>query len=163
MKRLIGLVGLVIIFAGGMYYYAVYKKGLQNPLVQYEKIIKLPTDEQAQAFQKTLKAWIVDPVIKIPYPKGWRKVSVTIDGTSFEVITPDEHEPPEYYASFTFPKKLIPEVAMIKCMGTPKDKKTDICIVGDSPVMRAYLVIVTWIKENSIMSMDDIPAMTIGQ
>lgn len=148
MKHIVGLVGLIIIFGGGFYYYHTYKKDQQDPIVQYEKITELPVNEQVVQVQKTISAWVKDPVSQIPYPKGWRKVTVTTQGYTFDVVTSDEHEPPQFYASFVFPKKLIPKMNLIKCLGIgSKDKATEICVVGDNPVINAYFNIINWIKK----------------
>jgi len=161
MQRIFALIALLVIFAGGFYYYYGYKKSLQDPLVRYEKIVKLPDAKQVGAYQKTISAWIKDPVSQIPYPKGWRKVSVTTQGYTFDVVTPDTNNPPQYYTSFVFPKKLIPKMNLIKCLGvTAKDKTTDICVVGDNPVINAYFTIVGWFKTFSADQMKNIQSLS---
>lgn len=148
MKHIIGLVGLIIIFGGGFYYYHTYKKDQQDPIVQYEKISELDPKDQVAALQKTISQWVKDPVSQIPYPKGWQKISVTTKGYTYDVLTPDENNPPEYYVSFVFPKSLIPKMNLIKCLGIgSKDKATDICVVGDNSVINAYFNIINWIKK----------------
>lgn len=161
MHRIIGLVGLLIIFVGGFYYYQTYRKNIQNPVRQYEKISELAPKDQVIALQKTVSKWIQDPVSQIPYPKGWQKVSVTTQGYTFDVVTPDTNVPPQYYASFVFPKKLIPKMNLIKCLNTgSKEKTTDICVVGDNPVINAYFKIVGWFKVFSADQMKNIKDMT---
>jgi hypothetical protein len=150
MQRIFALIALLIIFGGGFYYYAGYKKSLQDPLVRYDKIVKLPDTKQVAAIQKTVGAWVKDPISQIPYPKGWRKVSVTTQGYTYDVVTPDTNNPPQFYAAFAFPKKLVPKMNLIKCLGIgTKDKTTDVCVVGDNPVINAYFTIVGWVKNFS--------------
>ncbi len=147
MKRILAALALVVLFGGGFYYYSDYKKSLQDPLVRYDKIVKLPDNKQVAAYQKTVAAWVKDPVSQIPYPKGWQKVSVTTKGYTYDVVTPDVNNPPQYYVSFVFPKKLVPKMNVIKCLGVgSKDKTTDVCVVGDNPVINAYFSIVGWLK-----------------
>jgi hypothetical protein len=160
MIRIFALVGLIIIFGGGFYYYATYRKNLQDPVVRVEKINELPLGDQFKALQKTAAAWVKDPVSQIPYPKGWRKVSVTTQGYTFDVVTPDTKNPPQYYASFTFPKSLVPKMHLIKCLGVgAKDKKTDVCVVGDNPVINAYFTIVGWFQNFTNNQLDAIRDM----
>ncbi len=161
MKRILGFIGLVIIFVGGFYYYQTYRKNIQDPVKQYEKISELAPKDQVVALQKTASKWIKDPVSQIPYPKGWRKVSITTQGYTFDVVTPDTNNPPQYYTSFVFPKKLIPKMNLIKCLNLgSKEKTTDICVVGDNPVINAYFTIVGWLKTFSADQMKNIDAMT---
>ncbi len=161
MKRIVGLVGLVIIFVGGFYYYQMYKKNTQDPVKQYEKITKLDPKDQVVAVQKTVSKWVADPISQIPYPKGWQKIAVTTQGYTFDVITPDTAIPPQYYVSFVFPKKLIPKMNVIKCIGIgSKEKTTDICVVGDNPVINAYFTIVEWFKSVSADQMKNIELLT---
>ncbi len=160
MHRIIGLVGLIIIFVGGFYYYQTYRKNIQDPVKQYEKISELAPKDQVVALQKTISKWIKDPVSQIPYPKGWQKVLVTTQGYTFDVVTPDTNNPPQYYTSFVFPKKLIPKMNLIKCLGiTAKDKPTDICVVGDNPVINAYFIIVGWFKKFGADQMNSIQGL----
>lgn len=161
MHRIFGLIGLLIIFGGGFYYYHTYRKNIQDPVKQYEKISELDPQDQVAAFQKTISKWVQDPVSQIPYPKGWRKVSVTTQGYTFDVVTPDTNNPPQYYTSFVFPKKLIPKMALIKCLGiTSKDKTTDICVVGDNPAINAYFKIVGWLKSFTSKQLEEAKNMT---
>ena len=161
MQRIFALIGLLIIFGGGFYYYAGYKKSLQDPLQRYDKIVKLPDSKQLSAIQTTVGAWIKDPVSQIPYPKGWRKVSVTTQGYTYDVVTPDTHNPPQFYASFTFPKSLVPKMNLVKCLGlSGKDKVTDVCVVGDNPVINAYFTIVGWVKNFSTNQLNNIEGMS---
>ncbi len=161
MKRIFAAVALLLIFGGGFYYYSSYRKSLQDPLGRYEKIVKLPNNEQVGAYQRTVSAWIKDPVSQIPYPKGWQKVSVTTKGYTYDVVTPDVTNPPQYYVSFNFPKKLIPKMNLIKCLGIgSKDKTTDICVVGDNPVINAYFAIVGWMKNFTANQIEGAQAMS---
>ncbi len=152
MKKLFGLIGLVAIFAGGAYYYYVYKQNLQNPLVQYEKIIHVPSSDQLGTYQKIVKGWIKDPKTAIPYPKGWRTVSMTIKDITFDAVTLDAKNPPDYYVAFAFPKKYIKTTPLIKCLGTAKEKATDMCIVGNNDEMVAYFNMIQWVQDNSIFN-----------
>lgn len=161
MKRIVGLVGLIIIFGGGFYYYHTYKKNIQDPVKQYEKISELAPKEQVVALQKTVSKWIEDPVSQIPYPKGWQKVSVTTQGYTFDVVTPDEANPPQYYVSFVFPKKLISKMNLIKCLNIgSKEKTTDVCVVGDNPTINAYFTMVGWLKTFSANQLKNIESLT---
>lgn len=147
--RIIAGIILIIVVAGGIFWYK-HSQNKQNPIVQYDKIIQLPSDDQVSAVQKTVQGWIKDPVSALPYPKGWRKVSVTTMGETFDIVTPDETDPPQYYVSFVFPKKLIPKMHLIKCWGTKDSKTTDVCAVGDNPTLNAYFNIMDWFKNNPI-------------
>lgn len=149
MRKIISLIVLVALIAVGYYYYTGKTfKVPSSPADAYAKIMALGTQEQAQAFQKTIESWVKDPVANIPYPKGWRKVSITNQKEAFDVITSDANNPPQYYVSFSFPKKLIPKMNLIKCVGTAKDKITDICMVGDNPEINAYFKIMNWLRAN---------------
>lgn len=161
MKRILGVIGLLVIFGGGFYYYQTYKKNLQDPIKQYEKINALNPKDQVRAFQKTISQWIKDPVSQIPYPEGWRKVSVTTQGYTFDVVTPDTANPPTYYASFVFPKKLIPKMSVIKCLGVTQEKvTTDVCMVGDHPAINAYFGMTDWLKKVGAQQLETITALT---
>lgn len=152
MKKLIGLIGLVAIFGGGLYYYFIYQENLQNPLKQYEKIITVPSSDQLATYQKVVKGWIKDPKTAIPYPKGWRTSTITIKDTTVEVVTLDEKNPPDYYVAFAFPKKYIKTTPLIKCLGTAKEKTTDMCIIGNNEEMIAYFNMVQWVQDNSVFN-----------
>ena len=149
MAKILAFIILVLVVVGGVYYYDKHK-GAGDPLAQYTSIIKLPTAEQAVAFENTVKGWVKDPASAIPYPKGWRNVSITDSGYTFSVVTPDTNNPPQYYAAFKFPKALIPSKNLIKCYGTSSANKTDICVVGDNPTLNAYFSIISWIKHNPL-------------
>lgn len=138
------IVGLGVIFAIGHYYFTA--RSFQNPLAQHQRILNLPDAKQAAAFQETLHKWVTDPVSAIPYPKGWEKVSVTNGEYTYDVVTSDEKRPPQFYAAFAFPKELIPEMNLIKCIGTGEKKPNDICIVGDNPQINAYFTLIEWFK-----------------
>lgn len=147
MKRILGVIGLLVIFGGGFYYYSDYRKTLQDPLERYQTITTLPLAQQAQAYKKTVDAWIDDPLSQITYPKGWQKTTMTIKGASFEIVTSDTVQPPRYYVSFAFPKKLISQMTVIKCLGVTPDAPTDVCIIGDNPAIDAYVSITQWMKQ----------------
>ncbi len=142
MVIIIGIGGYVAISSGA---FSVPK----DPLVAYEKITGLPASDQAKAFQKTVRTWVNDPSSIVPYPKGWRKVEVTIDKETFTVITPDTNNPPQYYVSTAFPKKLIKKVTVARCLNIDPKKITDWCAIGDNPQLNAYFKIVEWLKNNS--------------
>ena len=149
MGKILAFIILVVVVVGGIYYYDK-QKGINDPLTQYTNIIKLPTAQQAAAFETTVKGWVKDPSSAIPYPKGWRTVSITDNGYTFSVVTPDVANPPEYYASFKFPKPLIAKMNLIKCVGTAATSTTDICVVGDNPTLNAYFSIINWLKNNPV-------------
>lgn len=161
MQRILALIVLVVLFVGGFYYYSDYKKSLQDPLSRYQKIASLTEVKQAAAYQKTISAWVKDPASQIPYPKGWQKVSVTNQGYTFDVVTSDTATPPQYYVSFEFPKKLIPKMNLIKCLGwSSEEKTTDICVVGDNPAVNAYFNMVEWFKKFSADQMENMKAFS---
>lgn len=149
MKKIIGLVLLLLIGAGYLIYRANAFSVPKDPVEAYQKITGLPAVDQAKAFQKTAKAWINDPASMIPYPKGWRKTEVTVHKETFTVVTPDQTEPPQYYVSTEFPKKLIKKVTIARCLNLDPKKITDWCAVGDNPQINAYFKIIEWIKLNS--------------
>lgn len=150
MGKVIAFLIVVALIVFGGYYY-LHNKNLQNPLAQYTKIINLPTADQTAAFEKTVAGWIKDPSSAIPYPKGWRKVSVVEQGYAFDAITPDTANPPQYYAAFKFPKPLIPKMHLIKCVGgIAATATTDICAVGNNPTLNAYFNIIDWLKSNPV-------------
>jgi len=149
MEKFLALIILVLIVVGGIVYYDK-QKGIQDPLTQYASIIKLPTSQQTAAFEATVAGWVKDPASAIPYPKGWRSVSITDNGYTFSVVTPDTNNPPQYYAAFKFPKALIPSMNLIKCVGTATTNPNDICVVGNNPTLNAYFNIVNWLKSNPI-------------
>lgn len=146
------IIAIILFFAviGGGYYYYQHQQNLQNPLVQYQNIIKLPTAQQAAAFVASAKVWVTDPVDNTPYPKGWQHMQMTVQGKTFTIVTSDSHTPPTYYVSFNFPKSLIASEHLIKCVGTSAAKTTDICLVGDNPEVDAYYNIMAWINNNPL-------------
>lgn len=139
MKRLFAFIMLVIVFAGGIYYYKNYKNS-QNPEKVYEKALTIPGVSKAKEFiQDKIKNWKPDPEDpQITYPKNWGQQMMMRDGYSFKIITPDTNIPPRYYISFEYPKPLIAKTNIIKCWGTTDSKTTDVCMVGSSPVVDAY-------------------------
>jgi hypothetical protein len=150
MARFIALLILLLAIVFGVYY-VIHNKNLQNPIAQYSQIIKLPTADQIAAIEKTFQGWVKDPSSAIPYPKGWRKVTITDQGYTFDVVTPDTNNPPQYYAAFKFPKPLIPSMHLIKCVGgLVATTTTDGCVVGDNPTLNAYFNIIDWLKTNPI-------------
>lgn len=149
MKKIIGLVLILLIGAGYLIYRVNAFSVPKDPVEAYQKITGLPAGEQAKAFQKTALSWINDPASMVPYPKGWRKTDVTLQKETFTVITPDETEPPQYYVSTEFPKKLIKKVTIARCLNLDPKKITDWCVVGDNPQINAYFKIIEWIKKNS--------------
>lgn len=153
MKKIIALIGIVIIGGAGYLLYRAHASAIpSDPVLAYEKITGLPAGDQAQAFQKALASWIQDPASLIPYPKGWRKTSITVGKDTFDVITPDTTEPPQYYVSTSFPKKLIKKVTVARCLNLDPKKITDWCVVGDNPQVTAYFKMVEWIKKNSLLN-----------
>ncbi len=153
MRKIISLIVIVALGIVGYQYVTGKKfKVPANPADAYAQIIAMGSSQQAQAFQATVASWVNDPVGNIPYPKGWRKVSVTTQKETFDVITSDTTNPPQYYVSFSFPKKLIPKMNLIKCIGTAKDKITDICMVGDNPEINGYFKIMDWVRSNPMTS-----------
>lgn len=151
MKHFIGLILLIGIVGFGYYYYTGNTFTMPtSPSGAYQRITDLPNMQQAQAFQATVASWIKDPSSTIPYPKGWKKISVTVNDETFDAITSDKNIPPQYYVSLSFPKKLVKKMHVIKCIGTSDQKTTDICAVGDNPDINAYYKIVDWIRQNPI-------------
>jgi hypothetical protein len=149
MKKIIGLVVILLIGAGYLIYRATAFTVPKDPVQAYEKITGLPANDQAKAFQKTITSWINDPASMIPYPKGWRKTEVTLNKETFMVITPDETNPPQYYVSTAFPKKLIKKVTIARCLNIDPKKITDWCVVGDNAQINAYFKIIEWVKTHS--------------
>lgn len=147
--KIIGFLILIILIAGGVYYYNKQHGVTGDPLTQYQNIIKLPTAQQASALVSSVKAWVQDPIDNTSYPKGWQHSQMTIQGQTFTIITSDPSIPPGYYVSFNFPKSLIPSQHLIKCLGTPASDTTSTCLVGDNPEIDAYYNIVAWLKQNS--------------
>lgn len=152
MKKIIGLVLILLIGAGYLIYRATAFSVPKDPVAAYEKITGLPAGDQAKAFQKTALSWINDPKSMIPYPKGWRTTEVTIGKDVFTVITPDTAEPPAYYVSTEFPKKHIKKVTIARCLNLDPKKITDWCAVGDNAQINAYFKIIEWFKTNSSMN-----------
>jgi hypothetical protein len=149
MKKIIGLIFLIAVMWIGYHVY-VTKFGVPtDPVVAYQKISGMPITDQAKAVQGTLAAWIHDPSSLVPYPKGWRKVSITIRKETFDVITPDPANPPQYYVSTAFPKNLMKKVTIARCLNLDPKKITDWCVVGDNPQVTAYFNIIQWVKDNS--------------
>lgn len=158
MKKIFGAIILVIIIAAGYWVYTA--SGFfttKDPVAAYDKMSALPVADQAVFIAKTIRAWSQDPGSAIPYPKHWRKVSVTVDKETFDVITPDQANPPQYYVSTNFPKRLIKKVTVARCLNLDKKKITDWCVVGDNEQINAYFKIIEWIKENSTVDSTNIP------
>ncbi len=153
MKKIIGLIVLIILGGVGYMVYRVNASAIpSDPVLAYQKITGLPASDQAKAFQKAWTSWIQDPTSIIPYPKGWRKTSITVGKDTFDVITPDTTEPPQYYVSTAFPKKLIKKVTIARCLNLDPKKITDWCVVGDNPQVNAYFKMVEWVKKNSLLN-----------
>lgn len=151
MKHFIGFILLLGIVGFGYYYYTGKTFSMPTSLSDaYQHIKDLPNTQKPQAFQVTMASWIKDPSSAIPYPKGWKKISVTVDNETFDAITSNKNTPPQYYVSLSFPKKLVKKMHLIKCIGTSDQKTTDICAVGDNPDINAYYNIVDWIRQNPI-------------
>lgn len=147
--KLIAFIAAIVLIGGGVYYYEHQSVLNQNPLTQYQNIIKLPTADQASAFVAAAKAWVKDPVNNTSYPKGWQHGPMTIKGQTFTIVTPDTTVPPNYYVSFNFPKSLIASQHLIKCLGTSSTSTTNTCLVGDNPEIDAYFTIVSWVQRNA--------------
>lgn len=148
-RKTIGLIVLIILGIIGYIWYRSQYGIPSDPVLAYEKISGMPLVDQPKAFQKTITSWIEDPSSIIPYPKGWRKVSITIGKETFDVVTPDETNPPQYYVSTAFPKKLIKKVTLARCLNIDPKKITDWCVVGDNAQINAYFKIIEWFKQNS--------------
>ena len=149
MKKIIGLIVLVVLGYLGYRYYVANFGIPTDPVAAYQNISGLPAAQQATAIQKTLASWIQDPASLVPYPKGWRKTSVTVGKETFDVVTPDATNPPQYYMSTAFPKNLVKKVTIARCLNLDPKKITDWCIVGDNAQVTAYFNIIQWIKDNS--------------
>lgn len=147
MIRFFAFIALIIIFAGGIYYYFNYRN-TQNPAKVYEKALTIPEIASAKEFiAAKIKGWKPDPEDpQITYPKNWGRSNVTVDGYTFKVITPDATVPPRYYVSFEYPKPLTAKTNLIKCWGTAKTKTTDVCAVGNNPVVDAYFNLMKFFK-----------------
>ncbi len=147
MSRIIAAIALIAIFGGGIYYYFHYKNG-QNPARVYEHALALPGVASAQNYlTDKVKNWKPDPedpAIRIP--QNWGKSDVTVAGKTFTAYSSDSVTPPRYYIAFAFPKSAITKVQVIKCWGTAKEKKTDVCIVGNNPGLDAYFQILKLLK-----------------
>ncbi|MEI8224039.1 MAG: hypothetical protein WCG20_02865 [bacterium] len=153
MKKIIGLIVLIILGGAGYMIYRANASAIpSDPVLAYQKITGLPAGDQAKAFQKAWTSWVQDPTSIIPYPKGWRKTSITVGKDTFDVITPDTTEPPQYYVSTAFPKKLIKKVTIARCLNLDPKKITDWCVVGDNPQVNAYFKMVEWVKKNSLLN-----------
>lgn len=153
MKKIISLLVLIIVGGAGYMIYRTRTTSIpSDPVLAYEKITGLPLGDQAKAFQKAWTSWVQDPTSIIPYPKGWRKTSITIGKETFDVVTPDTHEPPQYYVSTSFPKKLIKKVTIARCLNLDPKKITDWCMVGDNAQVTAYFKMVEWVKKNSSLN-----------
>jgi hypothetical protein len=148
MQRIFALIALIVIFGGGIYYYVNYRN-TQNPVKVYEKALAIPGVEGAKTFvTEKIKNWKPDPEDpQITYPKNWGQSMVTVDGYTFKVISPDSVVPPRYYVSFEYPKPLVAKTNLIKCWGTVKEKKTDVCMVGNNPVVDAYFNLMKFFKK----------------
>lgn len=151
MKRFFALIMLVIVFAGGIYYYKNYKN-TQNPEKVYEKALSIPGVGKAKEYvQEKIKNWKPDPEDpQITYPKNWGQQIVTVGKYTFKVVSPDSTVPPKYYVSFEYPKPLIKQTNLIKCWGTAKEKTTDVCMVGSSPIVDAYFNLMKLFKGPTI-------------
>ncbi len=149
MKQILAIIVILVLAVAGYYYYTG-KKLPTSPQEAYNQIIALPNSEQAKAVQATVAGWIKDPTSAIPYPKGWTKETVTEHGQAFSVVTNDTAVPPTYYVAFDFPKSIISQEHLIKCLGTASTKATDICVVGENAEVNAYYNIVSWLQANPI-------------
>jgi hypothetical protein len=147
MKAFFALVFIAIV-AVGIYYYE-HNNNAQNPLTQYQNIIKLPTSQQLAAAAASVKSWVQDPADNTPYPKGWEKVSMTLDGQTFTAISSQTINPPTDYVSLNFPKSQIVNIHLIKCIPTTSST-TEICLIGDNPEVDAYYNIMGWLKNNPV-------------
>lgn len=152
MKKIIGLIVLVALVVGGYYLYTKEFGIPTDPVQAYQKITGLPASAQASAFEKTVASWIQDPASLIPYPKGWRTVSVTIGKETFSVLTPDTANPPQYYVSTGFPKDLVTKVTIAKCLDLDPKSITEWCAIGNNAEVNDYFSIVEWVKNNSTFS-----------
>ena len=147
--KIIGLIIVIILIAGGYTYFKSHTNA-QNPLVQYQNIIKLPSADQISAAISATKNWSKDPVNNTPYPTGWQHGPMTVSGKTFNFVTSDSTVPPNYYVSFDFPNSLIASEHLIKCIpNIDKKATTSVCLVGDNPEVDAYFNIVSWIKNNA--------------
>lgn len=150
MKKIIGIIALLVIGFFAYRYYRSHTLSIpKDPSGAYATLMQLPLVDQFKGFQKLLTSWNHDPASIIPYPSGWRKVAVTIGKDTFDVITPDTANPPVYYVSTAFPKKLIKKVTVAHCLNLDPKKITDWCVVGDNEQVNAYFKLITWAKEYS--------------
>ena len=147
MKAILALIFIVIV-AFGVFTYE-RNHNAQNPLSQYNTIIKLPTSQQIAAAASSVKSWVQDPADNTPYPKGWEKVSMTLHGHTFTAISSQTTNPPTDYVSLNFPKSEIASIHLIKCVPTTS-ATTEICLIGDNPEVDAYYNIMSWVKNNPV-------------
>lgn len=142
MQKILALIVLLALGTFGVYYYFHSNKG-QNPEAVYGKALSLPGVAEARAYlEEKVKNWEPDPEDpEIKIPKNWGKSEVAAGGKTFVVYSPDQNVPPRYYISFGFPKELIKDTPVIKCWGTAETSSTDVCMVGNNPVIEAYFQI----------------------
>ena len=165
MKIIIAVIIGLVMGAGGYYYYEHNQATLQDPSAVYTKLGTIKDPKTAQNFiQKAVSGWVTDAKNQLlVYPKGWKKVAVTVNKQTFNVVTPDTANPPTYYVSFEFPKTLIPKTNLIKCIGLDKTSKTDTCLVGNNAQVDAYFNIMKWIKENATIPSFAIPGVQMAK
>lgn len=154
MQRIFAAIALLVIF-GGIGYFYINGKTIQNPEKIYEHAQQIPNFDKAVAYiSGKVEHWQPDPedpAVRIP--KNWGKSEVTLEGKTFIVYSPDQTVPPRYYISFAFPKTLVKKVAAIRCWGTAKDKPNDVCIVGNDPKVEAYFQILKLFKTPDFSSL----------
>lgn len=170
MKHILGLIGLIITFWGA-YYFFIKKDHVSlgdtvrhllsqkqtetpatNPLDLYTHIKDLSTPDQMATIKNTLGTWIHNPQFPITYPKNWKSTTVTLEKTTFKVLTIDTHTPPAFYVSFEFPRTLMKKVTAIKCLGLDPKSPTDWCLVGNNDQMNAYFQMITLMKNSSLLN-----------
>jgi len=168
MKNILGLIGIIVIF-GGAYYFFIKKPGvsvwnsltglvssshnnqplLTSPLEVFNKVKGLAPADQISTLSATLGGWAHNAQFPISYPKNWRSTTVTLEKTTFKVLTADSQTPPTFYISFEFPRALTKKVTVVKCLGLDPKSATDWCVVGNNDQMNAYFQMISLIKNNS--------------
>lgn len=152
-KIIFFIIGVALLIGGYVWYTTYGTLRLPNdPVEAYAKIKDLSFVDQIASFKKLMNTWNQDKGSLVPYPKGWRKTSVTINKETFQVITSDEKDPPAYYVSTAFPKKYIKQVTVARCLNLEPKKITDWCVIGDNEQINAYFNMIQWAKENSVLN-----------